>query len=83
MHYHVCLLFLQKGTIYVTSCTFLNDKALPNRGLVLKEKICSKRSKFFALIVRPPVNIEVEMKMPGLLSLIVYPFTFTDLCSYG
>ena len=31
----------------------LTDVALPNRGLLSKERICSKRSKFFPLRVSP------------------------------
>ena len=47
--------------------------ALFERGQLLKERICSFRSKFFPLRVDP--TKEVKNKMAKLLPLKVYPFT--------
>ena len=34
-------------------CSSMNDEALPKRDLLLKERICSSRSKFFPLRIDP------------------------------
>ena len=47
----------------------------PNRGLILEERICCYRSKFFTFKSRPQLRREAKIKIQELLPLIVYPFT--------
>ena len=45
----------QRRTTSTTSCFgSLGDEIFPNRGLLLKERICSKRRRSFLLVSIPP-----------------------------
>ena len=46
-------IFAKGNSFYDFQFTFLKDRTFPKWGLLLKERICSSRSKFFPLRVVP------------------------------
>ena len=54
--------FFPRGTSFVTLFASLDEKALFKEGLLLKERICSCRSKFFLLRVDPYLDAKQKRK---------------------
>ena len=57
MHHQIFSpIFIKEDNFCDFLLAFLGDEALPNRGLLLQERICSCRSKFFPVRVDPIEN---------------------------
>ena len=57
----------------------LGNKAPPNKGQLVKEIICSYRSKLFPSRVDPHCKKGAKIKWSELLPLKVYPFAFNSV----
>ena len=66
------VIFTKEDNVY--DFLFALTKQFSQRGLLLKERICSCRSKFFPSKV-DTIDKGGKMKMAELLPLEIYPFT--------